>query len=539
MRGQHLIAWVILLASTLPGKAEPPGKPVLRVDPLLIAQAAEVWGVIARPDNPIWPGWNAADTPLLFYLPGTQDVLINHPKPPEGFRRYTGPVGLAGAEIFIRDGRTFFEFDGQNTALEVAGVPTLVVADTLSNRRQQVQGWLSDPTPAAQKSAHLGWDQLQSNPYDSLCMIAHEAFHAYQAKAAPNKKGSELAVMRYPATAAANTLGFALEGKALSAALRGNPAQARRQALLWLAARQERRRNLSAEAVGYEDYIEYLEGSAKYVEYRLLQVLEGRTPKPAMAWVQGFHGYGDLKGERERLIAQMEKHMAGEANVNNDPYGASPRMRLYFSGMAVGVLLDQVSPGWHGKLLSPQASLTGLAAEAIAATPAELARALEEVKNQPGYGELAAKKARLEKEAQSAADRLVEETLNGPKTTLVIDYSAIPDGKAGFAFTPFGVLRVDDRRTLLRLIPVSARVAGTTLKQTAAMPVLHDREKKQIACQLQELLPRAKAMELLGLRDGDAETVEIKGIELPGVRMDGGKGRVSIGERKIEIRLGP
>lgn len=43
------------------------------VRPLLVDAASEARGVIAQPDNPIWPGWNAADTPLLLYLPGHQD----------------------------------------------------------------------------------------------------------------------------------------------------------------------------------------------------------------------------------------------------------------------------------------------------------------------------------------------------------------------------------------------------------------------------------------------------------------------------------
>ena len=74
--------------------------------------------------------------------------------------------------------------------------------------------------------------------------------------------------------------------------------------------------------------MEYLEGLAKYVEFRLLETLEGRTPGPAMAWAQGFQGYADLRPQRERLIGQMEKMMSGQANVNNDPYGASPLRML-------------------------------------------------------------------------------------------------------------------------------------------------------------------------------------------------------------------
>ncbi len=40
----------------------------LQVDPVLLGEAAEVWSVIASANNPVWPGWNAASTPLLFYL---------------------------------------------------------------------------------------------------------------------------------------------------------------------------------------------------------------------------------------------------------------------------------------------------------------------------------------------------------------------------------------------------------------------------------------------------------------------------------------
>ena len=50
----------------------------LKIDPLLIVQANTVWELLARDDNPIWPGWNAKSTPILFYLPGVQDLLLNH-----------------------------------------------------------------------------------------------------------------------------------------------------------------------------------------------------------------------------------------------------------------------------------------------------------------------------------------------------------------------------------------------------------------------------------------------------------------------------
>ena len=43
----------------------------LRVDPLLFAEADEVWGLIAAPGNPVGRGWNASDTPRLRLVGGT------------------------------------------------------------------------------------------------------------------------------------------------------------------------------------------------------------------------------------------------------------------------------------------------------------------------------------------------------------------------------------------------------------------------------------------------------------------------------------
>lgn len=523
---------------------EPP--PSLRVDPLLLAQAAEVWSVVAQAENPVWPGWNAASTPMLFYLPGAQDVLVNHPQPPEGFRPYSGPAGLPGAKIHVRDGKTIFEFDGQNTVTDVAGTPTLVVADTLSNRRNQVRSWLEDPRPAAKKSADLGWDQLQGDPYSSLCMIAHEAFHAFQQRRAPNKGGSEEALTRYPTIAAANTLGFALEGELLAAALRAADSRAADQATVrslahrWLAVRRERRKSISAEAADYEDRMEYLEGLAKYVEYRLLEVLEGRSAAPSMAWAQGFHGYADLKPQREQLIRTLEKMMSGAANVNNDPYGASPlRMRLYYSGMAIGVLLDRFSPGWKQRIFDPKATLTDLAADALKPTDAELAAALAAVRGQPGYAALAAQKEQLERDGAAATQKMLQEIEAGPESVLVLDYSALEDVRPGMAFTPFGILRVDDQRTIYRLIPITARVANTTLRQTQPTPLLHDRAGRRFLCRLQEPVAKEKAEALFNAQAGGSEPSPLKGVALPGVKLDGGRAVLHVRDRFLEVKLAP
>jgi hypothetical protein len=532
------VSWPLLSRACATDK---PAPPTLRIDPLLVAQAAEVWQLVARPNNPVWPGWDASSTPLLFYLPDTQDVLINHPRPPEGFHRYTGPVKMPGAEIFVRDDKTFFDLDGQNTARAVAGVSTLVIADTLSNHRQQIKGLLEDPLPAAKKAAQLGWKQLHGDPYGSICMIAHEAFHVYQGKRAPHKGGSEEALTRYPTVASFNTVGFALEGALLAEAMRAtDPAEVRKHALSWLAIRLERRAKLSTEAASYEDRMEYLEGLAKYVEYRLLEVLEGRTPGEPMNWLQGFNGYADLKPQREALIRQTMGMMSGKVGVNNDLYGASPlRMRLYFSGMGIAVLLDRVAPKWKERIFAPETTLTGLAKEALKPTDEVLEAARKAVRARPDYAALVEQKSKLEADGKEAVRKAVADIEGGASTKLVLDYSALGKERPGFSFTPFGILRVDDDRTIFRLIPISGKLGKTTFRQTSAAPLLQNRALKRLSWQLPETVSAAQLEKLIGGKVGENAVVDLKKLSLPGVKLDGGRGELRLQGGTLEIRLQP
>lgn len=325
----------LVTAQTLTSKStadRSPGSPALQVDPRLIAEAHEAWSLIGSQQNPIWPGWDASSTPLLFYLPGEQEVLINHPNPPQGFLLYEGPVQFAGWRIRVKNGPTLFAIDGQNTATDVGGVPTLAVADTLSNLRNKVATVVADMKPADQKLQALHALDLATDPYDQLAMLVHEAFHVFQDKQAPDKGADEMSLVNYPVLSVQNNVGFALEGLTLAQALQAkDDVEFRLAAVRWLAVRKDRRATLPAKAVEYEDGTEFNEGLATYTQYRLYQVLEGRTPGPAMTWVQGFAGYGDLAPQREHLIETMVRNMSGEVAVNGDPYGTAPlRMRLYY-----------------------------------------------------------------------------------------------------------------------------------------------------------------------------------------------------------------
>jgi hypothetical protein len=495
----------------------------LRIDPRMIIEATEVWGLIASDSNPVWPGWNASDTPLLFYLPGEQDVLINHPSPPEGFVPYAGPVRFPGGAIMVRNGPTLLEWDGQNTSLEIEGVSTLVVADPLSNLRLQVLGLLGAPTSAQDQPPEIAYSQLTSDPYDQMAMMVHEAFHVFQDRVAPEKLADEMLLLRYPVLSADNNVGFAQEGAALAAALEAVDDGAFREAVVrWLALRTDRRSKLSAEAVDYEDRTEFSEGLAKYTEYRLYEVLESRTPAPQMWWVQGFGGYDDLSACRSRLITEMTLHMRGEASVNNDPYGTAPlRMRLYYSGMAIAAILDRISADWKQQILLPEVSLTTLAAEKVDASAAELSRAAAESRQGGDYQALVAAKTQLARDGQAQIDTDLAAIESGDGTGICIDYSALESPDVRLAFTPFGIRVVDDARTIYAQVPIQVLFAdGSQIAQSEPMPLLQDKKERLIRFRLTAAVPAGEAERSAGVASFAGQELTEFAIELPGVALN-------------------
>jgi hypothetical protein len=520
------------------GRIESPA--TLRVDPLLIAEAHEVWGLIASPNNPVWPGWDASSTPLLFYLPGEQDVLVNHPHPPAGFVPYDGPVRFPGWRILLKNGPTLIQWDGQNTSKDVEGTRTLVVADTLSNMRNRMSALIEEARPAGEKVQGLHYSSLATDPYDQLALVVHEAFHVFQDKQAPDKGANEMLLLYYPVLSVQNNVGFAQEGSALAEALRAADATSlRRAAVRWLALRKDRRANLPAKAVEYEDGVEFSEGLADYTEYRLFQVLQGRSAGPAMTWAQGFVGYANLAAQREKLLEEMIDNMSGTANVNNDPYGTAPlRRRLYYSGMAVGVMLDSLSPGWKSRIFAPDASLTSLAEEALKPSQAELDRALKEARGEADYASLVESKTRLAQEGKARTEALVKEIEAGPGVGLMVDYSALGSPKVGMAFTPFGITVVDGDRTIFTQIPVQVIFgqAGEVAQKVPA-PLLRDTGRRLIRFRLPQGATRAEVEKALGSTPTNGSTAANLALDLPGATVKAPKAQIKWNGEDLVIIL--
>jgi len=512
----------------------------LRIDPRLLAQAAEVWAIASGDENPIWPGWDVSETPLLFYYPGEQEVLVNHPAPPAGFEPYEGPLSSLGWDIAVRDGETVFALDGQNTSTDVGGVQTLVVADTLSNLRNNLLAWAVERSSPAREEA-LSLRMLAADPYDQMAMILHEAFHVQQHRWGLNKSGDESALLSYPCLDVTNNVGFALEARALTEALTATDEEdVWLAALRWLAIREHRRAELPGPAVAYENGTEFNEGLAKYTEWRLTSAIEGREPAPAMAWVRGFSGYEDMAFQRELLLASMRGFLTGEHVVNNDPYGTAPvRFRLYWSGMAIGGMLDLIYPEWKERMMQPGTTFTSLVEEVLMPEPEDLAAALEEVMAAPGYHELVARKTMLREDGRRIAREKCEAILDGEGTLFTVDYSGRAGASVAFSFTPFGITRVDESRTIYTQVPVEARFGmDDVVRQTRAVPLLHDTARRVVCFRLAEPISPEEVARALGVERLGEDPAPDVAFELPGVTVDVRDAivRARPGEVVVELR---
>lgn len=542
-----LLAFTAALAVTTtamqasPQDRAPPQNPpsqALKLDPAVFVSVAQVWELIAGPHNPVWPGWDASTTPALIYFPNEQEVLLNHPSPPDGFVRADGLLPLSrrpNDRVWVRNGKTQFDIDGQNTQTDINGVPTLVVADTLSNRRSWLSGVLRAQGTIADREDQLTLRALSGSPYDLMALIAHEAFHVFQHNHAPHKTISEQLILDYPALSGTNNLGFALEGQALAAGMRATSADEMIQAAQEvIAVRNWRRKHLSDNAILYEDGVEFSEGLAKYVEYAWSQKIEGHAPIPEMAWVRGFNGFDDMATQRAALVKSLLGVTDGSIVVNNDPYGAAPvRFRLYSTGMAMAVILDQLdTPDWRTRILQPDVTLTELLRERLGKF--DEAAVLARVLATDYAAEQRLRTEALAKDGEAANSTLLASIFAGeaeaPSWRLEIDYSALAPVSPAFGYTSFGVTRLDGDKIIYRQVPISGEIeGGGKFRQARASPLLHDQRSRKITFRIQGKRPDPTASGVQTLSD----------LSLPGVDLDFAYGRIEVINDTILIQLLP
>jgi hypothetical protein len=455
----------------------------LKIDPLLLVAFSECNQIMESLGTEIYPGWDFQNIPVLFYRPKIQELLINFPHRPAEFSDYTGFNPLNDEVIFVRDNKTFFEVDDQNTAIEIDNIPVLVIADQFSRMRNQLWGTILDSSPEFIDQWLEDWNFIPS-PYDEICLILHEAFHVYQARLAPEKSANENVVTQYPLLDPLNNALYVLEGKTLRDALLADNPQIRLEKIKeFVAVRSHRHSRLEPDWIAYEELNEYAEGTVRYVEFKFMQVGEELEPTREMYYHQGFNGYrGVLKKQLEDRINDMVKIVSVSDDRVGNKFGAGPlRYKLYELGACQALLLDEVLPIWKEKIFADSVYLSDLLQQALTLSSRELVRYLEKAKSEYNFDSIYAGKLQFELEGKKVIEEKLASILNTDQTLVKIHYGELTD-KIAMAYTPFGVTQIGKKSAIYDMVPVKVRFKdGVEFEMKRVIPVFIDRENKLIA----------------------------------------------------------
>lgn len=341
------------------------------------ARLAEMIHLRETLGNAAWPGWGAADIPLIVYNDAYAFLVGYDGEPPAGWikapqgDRYGNPWQVVPDDDF--QGRPYYRTplpeNGRTPEAFTVQVGNQWVASmqTRPMMRVTIAQQFSDVLPGGAGEAlpyALVADLFLRNSDSYVALMLHESFHAFQGRQAPERlAAAERATAQeaaYPYEEEAFVAAWQEELDLLQAAVRAeDAAETAALAHQFLAQRAARRAeaNLSGALVDYERQREWLEGSALYNELTILRLAQERDdyqPVAAMAADPEFDDY-DAFAQRWQQETDQIGRMAG-----NDGDG-----RFYYSGMAQAVLLDRLMPGWKQTAFAEGVFLEDLLAEAL------------------------------------------------------------------------------------------------------------------------------------------------------------------------------
>jgi hypothetical protein len=309
--------------------------------------AVAVVELFKETEDAIWTEYDLATSPFLIYVPETWALLVNAPHTPEGFTACPPGWPELGMNALYHEGRYDdlvgqLEFDFELDGVRTVALPT----------------WREIPR-----------DFPNPNLY-YFTFVVHEAFHQHQRESftLTDSRSEE----RYPVLDIDNTALAVLEMRLLMDALQAVGADDRVQA-------EERE---------YELHKELVEGTAKYVEAKGVELLRqhchGGTASAAFA--QTCEELGGTTME-EYLLRDFEGRLQGQT--------LSPetvaRHRIYPVGSTMGILLDYLGVDWKRRAAEDgeDFSFVGLLDEQFEVRPVSMSEQLAWAKRRYGFEAIA------------------------------------------------------------------------------------------------------------------------------------------------------
>lgn len=326
----------------------------------------------------VWPGYDLSSQPFLVYRPGRWAILLNARGVIEGYRPYPESWPPVGAPALVHLGATpdllgQLEFDFAVGPITTVAIP------------------LADNLP----------EQTHERARSLFAFVVHEAFHQFQRSAF--REVDEPSEELYPILDTANSARAALEIHILEDAVRAvgrqDLAGARRLTGLFLAQRRFRWEHTSPLVREFERAKELSEGTAKYVETRLVATM-------AVACRTGKFVDPSVCPSFRSVTVPSYLHADFESRLT---YGALspadvPRNRIYPTGAAMGVLLDLFGVAWKRQAanLPDSSTLADLLAPSVPIPPSALVSLRQDAERRYDLRE-------LERRTQMLVDAYVRE----------------------------------------------------------------------------------------------------------------------------------
>lgn len=270
--------------------------------------------------NTAWPGFGDQVTPILLNS-GEYDYLFNHPNPPEGFSKVEGQNSLyrEKGHLLSRPAAT---------AYPVAGVFSVIIP-----AREELIAWVRDK---------MGLPNFKVTQTEYIRAIIHESFHVYQINSLGGREGFpdfgfsgssrdlqsrmlDSSQWRERATAIGKLLSAAVKQKELNLVRKSSKGAMQEDTT--------NAGNFSTEILSFERYVQWLEGTARYVDTRLMMEASKQARAKSKNNIE-FQPTSEIKSD---LFTQLTAKLSGPTPV---------RDRLAAFGAAKGLLLDRLYPGW-------------------------------------------------------------------------------------------------------------------------------------------------------------------------------------------------
>lgn len=354
-----IIGYLALSNRSLPTRSEVTD----RLSDLEKARLAEAMHLRQALGDQVWPGWGKAKIPFIVYNE-KYAFLIGYPDPPDGWLKVPQKEARGGPWEPV-PGDTFF---GEVYYLQVLNDPeaipesfTVLIGDlwaaTLGTKEYSlvsfVSGFSNQLPPVIRPIFPYRWMwwQLIGETENYLGALEHEAFHAYQGAAVPQRLAESEETMvvddQYPWEDEALEDAWQEELDFLVAAVRAESDEQAAEAVRNFLIKREMRRasGLTAAMVDFERQREWLEGLAKYVEVEIglaAQEAGDYIPTEAVLSDPDFNNYQTRRRYRQ-----------GQINEVSRLSGRGGDTRFYYSGMAQAMLLDRLMPGWKEMVFEP------------------------------------------------------------------------------------------------------------------------------------------------------------------------------------------